>query len=47
MECVRLDLEMLLLQMVNENAFFARVHNPVFPNTCVCVQVQLENIVMA
>ena len=39
-------IEIRLLQMVNQDSLPGRVHNPVFPDTCISVKVQLHHIIM-
>lgn len=46
LERIGFNTEIRLLQMVNQDSLPGRVHNPVFPDTCISVKVQLHHIIM-
>jgi hypothetical protein len=46
LERIGFDTEICLLQMVNQDPLPGRVHNPVFPDTCISVKVQLHHIIV-
>ena len=46
LERIGFDTEICLLQMVNQDSLPGRVYNPVFPDTCISVKVQLHHIIV-